>query len=51
LLRYGPGQAVPPLLQKVRTPSSTQLGSYPVAKDVDEVALAVPPAVVESALL
>jgi hypothetical protein len=47
---------VPPLLQKVTTPSIAQFGSYPGMEGMDEVAVAVPqPAllqiVVESALL
>ena len=47
---------MPPLLQKVTTPSIAHFGSYPDVEEIDEIAVAVPqPAllqvVVESALL
>jgi hypothetical protein len=50
LLKLVPGQFIASL-QNVTTPSIAQFASKPVANGADEVLLAVPPAVVESAVL
>ena len=50
LFKYGPGQFVASL-QNVTTPSIAQFASNPAVNGADEVILAVPPAVVESAVL